>query len=196
MNKIIFIIVIVYSAFFFCEAKADSTEVLYGVCPFECCQYGDWIIKDTIKAYQNVGDTSTVSFMLTNNDTILAVTGNLHFLQIGKVLVLKPIYGFQPNDTLLAYNCDEQEYLVSHNGVKSYVEIFWPMFFYEYEDTEENYLYEISKYEYFGKMIQRPKAVWWVKIKFVKVIGWIKLKNRMPYCFSIDERIEATSGCG
>jgi len=174
----------------------SNSEIFYDVCPFECCQFGKWIIEDSISVYLNEGDTDSNIFLLVENDTVIAETGNLHFLQVGKVVVLKQIYSYQPQDTLIAYYCDEEEYLVSHKGKNSYVQVFWPIFYSEEEETEENYLREIEKREYFGKMIQRPKTVWWVWIKSKKGEGWIALENKIPYCFNIKEKIKGMDGCG
>jgi hypothetical protein len=178
------------------QINSKQPTIFYDYCPFECCQFGEWIIKESINVYRNEGDTNSVSFRLNNNDTINALTGNLHFIQIGKVVVTKPIYDFEPDDTLFAFNCIEGDFLVKHDGKENYVDIFWPVFFYEEDDTEENYLEEIKKREYSGKMIQRPKTVWWVKIESKKGKGWIRLENKTPYCFSLDEQILGMDGCG
>ncbi|MCB9247625.1 MAG: hypothetical protein H6613_03370 [Ignavibacteriales bacterium] len=69
------------------------------------------------------------------------------------------------------------------------------MFYSDNEDTEGNYLRAISQREYFGKMVQRPKSVWWVKINSTKGEGWLKLINETPYCFSIKEKISGKDGC-
>ena len=178
------------------STEIDSIIIFKNTCPFECCQFGEWIIEDSIDVYKNEGDTNSIVFKLNPKDTILAKTGNLHFKQVGKVVVLKHIYDFQPNDTLSVYNCNEGEFIASHNSKEYYVDVFWPMFFSEEEDTEENYLSTINQREYSGKMIQPPKTVWWVKIESSKGYGWLRLKNKTPYCFRIDEKIKGMDGCG
>lgn len=195
LKKVIFILIF-FPGLILSQSYSDTSVVFYDKCPFECCQFGKWIIKDSINVYQNEGDTSSISFTLAFNDTVLAKTGNLHFLQVGKVVVLEKIYNFQPSDTLTAFNCTEGEFLVVHNNKEYYVDIFWPMFFYDNEDNLENYLNEIEKYKYYGRMIQRPQSVWWVKIISAKCEGWIKLENKTPYCFSIDEEIIGMDACG
>lgn len=192
--NILFIVPLFYISIF--SQPDSSNQVIFNnYCPFECCQFGKWIIKGNINVYPDESDTSSIIFRLTKNDTIYTKTGNLHFLQVGKVVITKPIYGYKLNDTLLAFNCQESSYLVKHNGMEKYVDIFWPIFFYDEEDTEENYQREIKKGEYSGKMIQRPKTVWWVTIESKKGKGWIRLVNKMPYCFAIDERIIGMDAC-
>jgi hypothetical protein len=191
-----FLLIFVFQISLYSQINSKQPVIFYDYCPFECCQFGEWIIKGNINVYRNEGDTNSVSFKLNNNDTINALTGNLRFIQIGKVVVTKPIYDFEPDDTLLAFNCIESEFLVKHNGKESYVDIFWPVFFYEEDDTEENYLEEIKKREYSGKMIQRPITVWWVKIESQKGKGWIRLENKTPYCFALEEQILGMDACG
>jgi len=172
-----------------------NSKIFYDICPFECCQFGNWVIEDSIRVYLNEGDTDSNIFTLVENDTVIALTGNLHFLQVGKVVVLKQIYNYKPEDTLVAYFCSEEEYLVSHKGINSYVDVFWPTFYTDEEDTEENYLQKIETGEYSGKMIQRPKTVWWVQINSKNGKGWIALENITPYCFDIEEKIKGIDGC-
>jgi hypothetical protein len=178
------------------SSDPDSTIVFNNTCPFECCQFGEWVIEGPINVYKNEGDTNSFVFELNFKDTIFAKTGNLHFIQVGKVVVYKQIYDFHPNDTLIVYNCKEGEYIASHESKQYYVDVFWPMFFSDEEDTEENYLQAISQREYSGKMIQTPKTVWWVKIESSKGEGWLRLENKTPYCFRIDEKIKGMDGCG
>lgn len=195
MMKNIILLLILINIYIYSQ-KSENQIIFYNYCPFECCQFGKWIIKESINVYSGEDDTNSVIFKLNDNDTIYAQTGNLHFIQIGKVLITKQIYGFGLGDTVFVYNCLEGEFLVKQHGMEKYVNVFWPMFDNEKDDTEENYQKEIKKGEYSGKMIQRPKTVWWVKIKSKKGQGWIRLENKTPYCFSIKEKILGMDGCG
>ncbi|MEJ2614289.1 MAG: hypothetical protein P8Z35_04985 [Ignavibacteriaceae bacterium] len=181
---------------FIYSQDSKNQIIFYNYCPFECCQFGKWIVKESIDVYPNEDDTSNVIFKLNNNDTIYAQTGNLHFMQIGKVVVTKPIYDFGLGDTIFVYNCLEGEFLVKYHIMEKYVNVFWPMFDNKVDDTEENYKKEIKRREYSGKMIQRPKTVWWVKISSKRGQGWIRLENKTPYGFSIKEKILGMDGCG
>ena len=46
------------------QTKNDIPTIEEDVCPFEGCQFGKWIIKDSIKVYEKEGDTSSVNFIL------------------------------------------------------------------------------------------------------------------------------------
>ncbi|MCB9247624.1 MAG: hypothetical protein H6613_03365 [Ignavibacteriales bacterium] len=81
--KVIFIIII-FSTFLHSQPDHDASSIIYGSCPFECCQFGQWIIKDSINVYPNEGDTNSISFVLNDDDTVFAETGNLHFYKLGK----------------------------------------------------------------------------------------------------------------
>jgi len=89
----------------------------------------------------------------------------------------------------------ESEFLVEHHGMKKYVNVFWPIFDNEKDITEGNYQKEIKRRKYSGKMTQRPRTVWWVKIKSKRGQGWIRLENKTVYCFSIKEKILGMDGC-
>jgi hypothetical protein len=195
-RKNILFLIFLFHIYSYSQIMPDEQVIFYDYCPFECCQFGEWIIKDNINVYQEEGDTSSIIFRLNINDTIFARTGNLHFVQVGKVVVTKPIYDYEINDTLSAYNCQEGSFLLEFNGKKNYVDIFWPTFFSDEDDTEENYLTRVKKGEYSGRMIQRPETVWWVKIESKNGKGWIRLKNKTPYCFSLDVQIIGMDGCG
>ena len=191
MKNIILLIVLFYINIF--SQNSETQAVFYNYCPFECCRFGKWIIKESVNVYQSEDDTSKVIFRLNNNDTIYAKTGNLHFKQIGKVLIIKPVFDFKVNDTLSVYNCVEGEFLVKYNGMEKYVNMFWSASIDDKNAGEENYMNEEKVYS--GKMIQEPKTVWWVKIKSEKGDGWLRLVNKTTYCFSIDERISGMDGC-
>lgn len=195
MKNLLFILFLFQISGYSQKVSGDE-DIFYDSCPFECCQFGKWVIKDNIDVYASEGDTGTVIFSLHNNDTVYAETGNLHFTQLGKVLVTDSIYGYIPGDTLSVYNCLEGEFLVKHKGKERYIDTFWPEFFYKEDDTEENYLKKIKEGKYSGKMVLRPETVWWVKIRSKRGEGWIRLENKTPYCFSIDEKISGMDGCG
>lgn len=195
MKNILFIIILIHIPGYSQKVSGDK-DIFYDFCPFECCQFGEWVIEDNIDVYADEGDRGTAIFSLHNNDTIYAETGNLHFTRIGKVLVTDSVYDYKPGDTLLVYNCNEGEFLVKHRGEERYIDTFWPEFFYKEDDTEENYIKKIKEGKYSGKMIQRPETIWWVKIRSKEGEGWIRLENKTPYCFSIEEKISGMDGCG
>jgi hypothetical protein len=163
----------------------DKVEV--GVCPFEGCKFGEWICKDTVNVYEKEGDFSSVKYRLHKNDTINAITGNIHYEKFGKVVITKPIYKFLPNDTLIALRCcSEINFYLYRNDTLYCTEIFWPILTYE-DDLEDEYSKkayqkELQDTSYSGIMIKRPQMVWWIQIIHNGNEGWIALRNLTPYC--------------
>ena len=155
------------------------------VCPFEGCQFGQWIIEDTINVFESEGDTTNTKFILTPNDTITSILGNIHYLNFGKVLIKQSFNNFAENDTLIVLRCLEGDFIAYYRGEKFFIDVFWPIKYYESEDNEEIYDKSIHK----GVMIERPNLNWWVKILYNNSEGWLKLKNMTPYCFDIKEKI-------
>ena len=168
------------------QPNNELTTIEKDVCPFEGCQLGEWISRDTIKVYAKEGDTTSFKYLLTDNDTFTALYGNVHCERFGKVLITKAFDNLIAGDTLTVLRCTEGEFIAYYKGQKIYVNIFWPMEYYETDDFTEQYNDEI----HYGKMIERPQIIWWVKILKNGTEGWLRLKNITPYCFRIKERIE------
>ena len=174
------------------QTNSDLATIEKNVCPFEGCQLGEWISRDTIKVYEKEGDTTSVKYLLTDNDTITALYGNIHYEKFGKVLITKTFDNFMVNDTLIVLRCTEGEFISYHKGKKIYTNVFWPMKYYDTDDNAENYNYE----KHYGIMIERPQVIWWVKILMTGTEGWLRLKNVTPYCFDIKEKIDGMDSLG
>lgn len=168
------------------QTNIGLNTVEENVCPFEGCQYGQWIIKDTIKVYETEGDTNSIKYWLTNNDTITALTGNIHYEKFGKILITTTFDNFTANDTLTVLRCTEGEFTAFYKNKRIYVDVFWPMKYYEADNATDQY----GNKKYKGIMIERPQMVWWVKIVKNGAGGWLRLKNINPYCFDIKEKID------
>lgn len=168
------------------QTNSDLATIEKNVCPFEGCQFGKWIIRDTIEVYEKEGDTTLVKYLLTDNDTITTLYGNIHYEKFGKVLITKTFENFTVNDTLTVLRCTEGEFISYYKGKKIYTNVFWPVKYYDSDDNAEKYNYEKHK----GIMIERPQIIWWVKILKNGTEGWVRLKNVTPYCFDIKEKID------
>jgi hypothetical protein len=181
----------ILTLFLLVAAEAQDTlripYIDYGICPFECCRFGKWVIKSTIPVYKAENDTSAVEYFLKSDDTVFAETGNLHIEQFGKILVTKPINEFNVGDTLIALSCwGEGSYRIWSKGMFREVPIFWSTF----ADTKRNDRYS-------GIVIELPKMIWWVKFHNDSgKIGWLRLVNTDPFCFMIEENIQGMDGCG
>lgn len=168
------------------QTNRDLPTIEKNVCPFEGCQFGEWIIRDSIEVYEKEGDTTLVKYVLTDNDTITTLYGNIHYEKFGKVLINKTFENFTVNDTLTVLRCTEGEFISYYKGKKFYVNVFWPMKYYDADDNEKHK----------GIMIVRPQIAWWVKIIKSGSEGWLRLKNITPYCFDIKEKIDGMDSLG
>jgi hypothetical protein len=174
------------------QPNNELTTIEKDVCPFEGCQFGEWISRDKIKVYEKEGDTTSIKYMLTDNDTITALYGNVHYERFGKVLITKSFNNFIANDTITVLRCVEGEFIAYYNGEKTYIDAFWPVEFYETDDYTEEYNSEMHN----GIMIERPQIIWWVKIVKNGIEGWLRLKNITLYCFRIKEKIDGMDSLG
>jgi hypothetical protein len=187
MKYILFlgIISIFQTSVVFPQDSLQIPRIVENVCPFEGCQFGQWIIEDTIKVFENEGDTTSTKFILTPDDTITSISGNIHYVNFGEVLITETFDNFIANDTLIILRCSEGEFTAYYKGEYIFTDIFWPMKYYDSEDDGE--IYDKSRHK--GILLKRPNFNWWVKIIFNNDEGWLKLKNLTPYCFRIKERI-------
>ena len=135
--------------------------------------------------YQSEGDTASIKFTLSENDTITSLFGNVHYEKFGKVVITQPFGNFEVNDTLTVLRCNEGEFIAHYKGNKIYIDIFWPI---KYYGSDEEEIFDSTRHK--GKMIVQPQIVWWVKIKKTGIEGWLRLKNLTPYCFRIKEQID------
>ena len=169
----------------FAQDSLNIPRIVENECPFEGCQFGQWIIEDSIKVFENEGDTTRIKFSLMPNDTINSITGNVHYVNFGKVLITETFDNFTSNDTLIILRCTEGEFQAYYKGEFILTDIFWPMKYFDSENEEE--IYDKSWHK--GILLERPNFDWWVKINFRNEEGWLKLTNLTPYCFRIKERI-------
>jgi hypothetical protein len=174
------------------QSNNELSTIEKNVCPYEGCKLGEWISKDTIKVYEKEGDTTSIKFLLTDNDKITALYGNVHYERFGKVLVTQSFNNFIANDTITVLRCVEGEFISYYKGKKIFIDAFWPIEFYETDDYSEEYNSEMHN----GIMIERPQIIWWVKIVKNGTEGWLRLKNITPYCFRIKEKIEGMNSIG
>lgn len=173
---------LVFVEIVFPQASLQLPRIVKNVCPFEGCQFGQWIIEDTINVYNDEGDTTNIKFILTPADTITAITGNIHYVNFGKVLITETYGDFIVDDTLTIFRCTEGIFKAYYNGKYVFTEVFWPMKSYDYEE-------DYNKSRHKGILLQNPNFYWWVNIICNNEEGWLKLKNLTSYCFSIKERI-------
>ncbi|MTW10194.1 hypothetical protein GM658_06220 [Pseudoduganella eburnea] len=98
----------------------------WGVCPFECCQYRDWVADDDIPVHQSRSDQSAVIFHLHRQEKFCALTGVVVTEKPGVVLIDKPVqdgYVKGNNKPQLTLNAGDKIYMLSPLGEGAY--LFW-----------------------------------------------------------------------
>jgi hypothetical protein len=166
------------------QYSSEPPKIEKDVCPYEGCKLGQWTSRETIKVYTKEGDTISIKYLLSENDTLTAFNGNVHYERFGKVLVTRSFGNYNANDTITILRCTEGEYIGYHKGKKIYVDMFWPY------DEEDGFSEQYNDSVHYGIMIEKPEMIWWVKISSNGTEGWLCLKNLTLYCFRIKERID------
>jgi hypothetical protein len=64
--------------------------VARGSCPFECCQLGSWIARDTLPAYSHDRPTGVPLFRLLPGELLVADSADFYTLALGLIRVRRP----------------------------------------------------------------------------------------------------------
>lgn len=147
--------------------------IQYNICPFECCQYGEWISKSSLKLYQTEGDTTNTALLINPNEEFTAIRGNVHIIKLGVVVVNATFEEFKKNDTL---------YILSSKG-EGYYDV-W------YNGKIIQDIYEFwSTYE--TPLIENSITEWWILVKTqTGKYGWLRRTA------DSSEEIDGQDGCG
>ncbi len=179
----------------FAQRRPPVPFIEKGVCPFECCQFGRWYAKSSLRAYEAEGDTSTLAFVIAVHDSFLAITGNVHMDKPGTVVVTKSVGSFEPGDTLYTLSYRGEGFVdVWRDSTIADVEVFW-------DCNDETDFTRIDPQdprwsEYSGVLVSKPLMIWWVQVQNPKgQTGWIRLVNTTIEGFSTDEQIEGADAC-
>lgn len=166
------------------ESQPRVPHIERDVCPFEGCQLGEWVAESPLTAYATEGDTSSVAFRIEPGEKLVALRGNLHVTNLGRVLVRERVkldnspHVFEKGDTVYVLSFrGEAEYLIWHKGIMMTVEVFW-------EDT--------PRVASAPRAILReaPEMIWWVLVRNAKgLLGWLRLRNTATLGFGFDEQI-------
>jgi hypothetical protein len=163
------------------------------VCPFECCRFGKWTAKSALDVYANEGDTTKVKFTISAGDSFLAVSGNVHIMKPGIVIVTKPVYSFSAGDTLytLSYY-GEGSIDVWHRGKLENIDMFWGT-----PSSGSPVNVKDAKWSKFsGVLTSRGLMIWWVNISSRDGrTGWLRLVNTSDNGFALDEEIDGMDEC-
>ncbi len=158
------------------NARQEVQFIQHGICPFECCQYGKWTARSPLKAFKHEGDDSNVSFIIQPSEEFTAVSGNVHVVKPGAIVINKSIGTLKKGDKVyvLSYR-GEGEYDLWFNGKKL-------------DNGEEIW----SR----GTLKQLPEIIWWVSvINKDGQNGWLRFKNISKNGFETEDKVDGQDSC-
>jgi hypothetical protein len=150
-----------------------------GVCEGECCTLGPFRATDRIPVFSNPGTPTTIVGWLAPGDTVRPSEGNLHWKQVGGVLVLRSLNyevmddttvgQLQAGDTIPVLSYSGEGYVnIWHKGEKRLVMSFW-------DDGRQR---PAANPE--GRLVVRGKSLWWLRIRTRSAVqGWIIWSRRL-----------------
>ncbi len=152
--------------------------IQHDICPFECCQYGEWIAGTKLEAYKKEGEISSVAFIIKPGEHFYAIRGNVHIIKPGVAVVKKSFGMFTVGDII---------YILSYEGEGVY-DLWYKGK--ELDLDNQDLLWENSDWK------SSPEMVWWVLVKNGQgKEGWLMLRNRGDGGFQIDEKISGKDSC-
>lgn len=164
-------------------AREAPVAIQRGACPFECCQYGEWIAQGPIPVFPAELDTTEVAFQLAGQEPFTAITGNVHVRPVGLALVTAPIapspyerpdLELAPGDSVLVLDpVGEGYYRVRYRGEEVTVQGFWAA------PGEDRSWY--GSREIHGRLVRAPSYDWWVEVESASGgRGWIRVGHETP----------------
>ena len=73
------------------QRPPSTPFVARGACPFECCQLGPWIARDTLPAYAGERANGTPLFRVLPGERMVADSGDFYTLALGLIGVRRPL---------------------------------------------------------------------------------------------------------
>ena len=145
------------------------------ICPFECCQYGEWFAEGRVNVYPNPGSRAVIA-RIDSGQKFLADSGNMHFSQLGKVRLRSELTLVNAENTdsvrapsgavitLLSYT-GEGYFNVWYRGRTYSAFVFWKDPDVQSSSTNEP-----------GVLIRQSRNVWWVHVRLPNGLsGWIRM---------------------
>jgi hypothetical protein len=162
-------------------------KIYKDVCPGEGCEFGEWLICDTLRVFTAAGHKEKTAFMLQRGDRFTALTGDLHVTQAGKVIFHRKVnvneegtnFTFTPADTLYPLLYGGEGYGNWYfRGKESGGSFFFGNA--DQEATDIPLVAGVSGYEVVRPII----SAWWVKVRASNGReGWV-LPRRSIYGMS------------
>lgn len=140
-----------------------------GACPFEGCQYGEWIAGARVFARTDANISSPVVFAIESNEKVTALTGKVITRQFGIVKMLKRVVFDEVETGKLPYLNHKVEvpagavlYLLHEEG-EGYC-LYWYNGATHHQDLYAESVHKGNE-EFPWDVISIPKIEWWVNIK-------------------------------
>lgn len=146
-----------------------------GVCPFECCNYGEWTVNEKTTLYKYRSHDSPVMFTVKPKEKVQSLTGVVVTLIPDEVSIDRPtmIHFYAPNsDNYQDIQAQPGDilYLLTSRGEGNFRAWFKDQF----REVDASLLLTESN----QRNIRRGKRTWWVKIKNSQgQIGWTDQSN-------------------
>jgi hypothetical protein len=162
-----------------CHAQDSRPQVPFiqlGICPSEGCQFGTkGMARSSLKAYKKEGDTTAIAFTIKAGEKFTAIGGNVHVVQLGKLVLEKSFDNYVKGDTV---------YILSYEGEGAYD--LW----YKGKVLSANYN-NLDRVWENGKVLNWPICVWWVWVENKSgKQGWLKVENICDNDSKMSEKIE------
>jgi hypothetical protein len=143
------------------------------VCPFECCQYGDWILREPALLRRRPSPTAPVVARLRAGQHLSSDSGFMRIDTVGVVAVQKDYVDgmyhtpFHRGDTLLVLDyVGEGQYNAWWRGYAIMVETFWDGPRQEPDSLKT------------GKIVQLQSSTWWVRARDARARrGWLDMNR-------------------
>jgi len=128
-----------------------------GACPFECCTYRQWTVKEPTAVHISMNDKSSIAFRVRSGDKVRGLTGTVITEKAG---IAEAIKGNVQDGVRL--RSGDRIYLLTNLG-EGFMKAWFKKRFFQAE------AFDTSTF----KIVREPKSVWWVKVRNSKgKIGW------------------------
>ena len=121
-----FVLSIFTSSSVMAQEKPPTPYENWGVCPFECCTYRDWVADDDIPVHERRSETSAIIFRLRPQEHVKALTGVVVTEKPGVVRIDRPVQDGYVDGTdkpQLSLKRGDVVYMLSPLGEGAY--LFW-----------------------------------------------------------------------
>jgi hypothetical protein len=144
-----------------------------GACPFEGCAYRDWIANTPVRVLTDRRTDAPVAFTVKRGERVHAITGVVITQKAGRVQFRKAVdldagatrFHVEPGQTLYLLTYRGEGFSVAWFQGRRYDEVDVSEFF--------NALCDEKPGECNGRIIERPRTVWWIRLRNMKgLTGW------------------------